>query len=134
MKVEGIPMLLRPKETYIERDYINTKDVYYVAYNSFYRDHKALFHVMKLQQNYILKPSFKKKSLCVLFFYTDITREVMDQFLEQLEQCRDNIDKVAIIGVPVNAWAWFRLMAKRKNCDLAPYQFFFNTKSAMEWL
>ncbi len=127
-------MLLRPKEIYIERDYNNTKDVYYVAYNSFYRDHKALFHVMRLQQNYICRPSFKKKPICVLFFYTDVTREVMDQLLEQLEQCKDHTEKIAIVGAPANAWAWFRLMAMYKNSNLAPYQFFFSSKAAMDWL
>ena len=127
-------MLLRPKETYIERDYGDTKDIYYVAYNSFYHDQKALFHVMKLQQNYICRDSFNKRRVCVLFFYTDVTSEVINQLLEQLEQCRDHIDKVALIGVPVNAWAWFRVKAIRNGSELSPYQFFFNTRAALEWL
>ena len=127
-------MLLRPKETHVVRDYNDIKDLYFVAYNSFYRDHKALSHVMKLQQDYICRPSFGKKSICVLFFYTDVTNEVMNQFLEQLEQCKDNIEKVAIVGVPVNSWAWFKLKAARKGSDLAPYQFFFNAKAALDWL
>lgn len=127
-------MLLRPKETLIDQDYGDAKDLYYVAYNSFYRDHKALLHVMNLQQNYMLRPSFGKRPICILFFYTDITTEIMDRLLEQMEECTEHMQKVAIVGVPVNARAWFRLKAKRHGKKLAPYQFFSNTKSAINWL
>lgn len=127
-------MLIRPKETYTVPDYDDTKDLYYVAYNSFYRDHKALFHVMNLQTNYICRSSDTKKSIYVQFHNTDVTKEVMYQFSEHMEQCRDHVKKIAIVGVPVNAWAWFKLKTLRQGNDVAPYQFFHNTKAAMDWL
>ncbi len=127
-------MLLRPKETYIDNDYCDTKDIYYIAYNSFYHDHKALFHVMNLQQKYICKPSFTKRPVCVLFYYTDITCEVMKEFLDQMEKCEGHLEKVAVVGVPVNARVWYRLKARRRNSEIAPYQFFSNGKEALQWL
>ncbi len=127
-------MLLRAKETCIEQDNCTTNDIYYVAYNSFYRDHKALFHVMNLQQKYICRPSFIKRSICVSFHYTHVNNEVMNRFWKQLEQYKDYVDKVAIVGVPINAKAIFTVKSKYMGSDLAPYQFFANTEAAVRWL
>lgn len=127
-------MLLRPKETYNTHDYSGSQNLYYIAYNSFYRDRKALLHVMNLQQNYICRPSFGKRPICILFFYTDVTSDVMSHLLDQMEECTEHMQKVAIVGVPVNARAWFHLKVKRYGKKLAPYQFFSDTKSAIQWL
>ncbi len=127
-------MLLRAKETCIEQDDCTTNEIYYVAYNSFYRDHKALFHVMNLQENYICRPFFSKRSICVSFHYTHVNNEVMRRFWDQLEKCKDYIDKVAIVGVPVNARAIFTVKSKYKGSELARFQFFTNTESAVHWL
>ena len=127
-------MLLRPKLIRIKQESKDTKDIYYVAYNSFYRDHKALFHVMKLQENYICKPSFDKKSICIQLTYTYVNNELMNRLLDQIEKCKDHLDKVAIVGVPVNERAYFTLKAKYKGSNLPPCQFFFNVDAANNWL
>lgn len=127
-------MLAKPSQS--EFTLLHTADasIYTLAYNGFFKDYKALFHIMELQDMYLQTHSASSMKVCTLFYNTRITPEVMDRYIAQLGRHTDQFDTVAIVGVPVPERGIFRLKLKKSLARNMQFHFFYSVEEASQFL
>ncbi|MDO5293277.1 MAG: hypothetical protein Q4F05_11055 [bacterium] len=127
-------MLVKPSTKELTLIHSVDTSVYTLNYNSFYSDYDKLYHVMELENEYLKSHKEECIHLCTLFYNTNVTSEVIEQYIHQLLTYKDTIDKIAIVGIPVNERPVFRLKLVKEDRNPFHYQFFSSVKSALDWL
>ncbi|MDO5519571.1 MAG: hypothetical protein Q4G58_03655 [bacterium] len=127
-------MLVKPNTDEITLIHSMDTSIYTLNYNGFYSDYDKLYHVMELENEYLHNHKEECLHLCTLFYNTNVTSEVIERYIQQLLTYKDNIDKIAIVGIPVNERPVFRVKLVKEDRKPFHYQFFSSVKSAVEWL
>ncbi len=127
-------MLARPNT--IETKYIKQLDpsVHPLAFNGFFDDHTSLFHIMDLECKQLTALEQDHLTICTLFYNTNVTPTVIDQYIAQIHECNNKIAKLAIVGIPVGERPVFRLKLVKQEGLGFPYRFFSTVKEANDWL
>ena len=104
-----------------------------IHYGSYFDDSKALFDMMEKEEQFILKSPDRRRIMMDLY-ETDITQDVLEKLLQNIENLRPRIVKVAFAANRATLKNIQRAIKKEKNLRAVCCYFSTDMEEGKTWL
>ncbi|TYP72031.1 hypothetical protein [Paenibacillus methanolicus] len=112
--------------------YYKGGEIHCLKYGSFYRNKDSLVALMKEEEDFILGKK-RRMRIWVDFYKTNVTNEVIAEFVESICRIAPSISKLSIVGCP--AFTTWKIRSRlRKVRKSLPLKFFVDPEDAKTWL
>ncbi|MBT2288325.1 STAS/SEC14 domain-containing protein [Paenibacillus albidus] len=113
--------------------YYKGGEIHCLKYGSFHSNSESLFSLMKAEEAFILG-QHRRLAIWVDLYETQLTREVMLEFADNLIRLQSRIRKLAIVGDYGNIHRLRRFLRKQDPKFTIPIQYYDDPEEAKTWL
>jgi hypothetical protein len=113
--------------------YYKGGELHCLKYGSFYGNKDSLFSLMKKEEEFIINKK-RRMSIWVDFYKTQLTHEVITEFVKSISRLNPSVSKLSIVGCSfISKWKITNHI-KRTRTKFMPIKFYNDPEYAKTWL